>query len=410
MRKYYFFESEADERDYIYGNMTFLETKGTLPSKFRLQCAPIKDQKFLGSCVGMALASIMECDTMVRFDQAEILSPLFIYAKAKAKDGHKGQGTQPRVGLEQLKANGVCKESLYPYIDNLDTRNNIFPAITSDVVADAKLRKPTGYAQITNIKDLKRAVYEENGAMICVKIYSNFEDTYRGFLLPPKGTYSGNHALAVVGYDDDLEMVLEGKTYKGFLILKDSYGNDPGRDNGYFYLAYDGLDWKATIYSVDRLVNEIWTTFDTSKVKNANFHIDKFDGEGIHPMKEVIVLQLGSNKAYINGKEKILPTPPTMRNNITFLPIRFVTENFSNTRISYQNETKEIFIYESNLKLNIIMQVGNKVATVDGKDYHMIEAPFIENGSTLVPIRAVSDMLGYKVDFDNVSKKITITS
>ncbi|MGL5691168.1 MAG: C1 family peptidase, partial [Bacteroidales bacterium] len=240
-------QSEQDERDVVYGNLDYVcMGKYDLPKKFKLECTPVKNQGWLGSCVGQAISTIMECDAMVRYGEDRgFLSPLFVYANTKYYDNRPNQGCSPKDGMEQVKRKGICKESTYPYVDNQDTQKNIFPKISTQAIEEAKLYKPTGYAQVSrNALDVKKAVYNEHGVMICVKVFSNFESTYRGFIKPPTGSFLGNHAMAVVGYDDDLEQVIDGKLYKGFFLIKDSYGvNDPinpGRDEGYFYLAYEG--------------------------------------------------------------------------------------------------------------------------------------------------------------------------
>lgn len=59
--------------------------------------------------------------------------------------------------------------------------------------------------------------------------------------------------------------------------------------------------------------------------------------------------------------------------------------------------------------MKIEMWVGNKNAFIDGEPATMSMPPKIDSGSTLVPIRFVSEALGCKVDYDSKSKKITIT-
>ena len=54
--------------------------------------------------------------------------------------------------------------------------------------------------------------------------------------------------------------------------------------------------------------------------------------EWIDETKEILVnggeirLQIGSDKAYVNGEEYTLDTPPLIENDKTLIPIRFVAE------------------------------------------------------------------------------------
>ncbi|MGL5646650.1 MAG: hypothetical protein ACRDDY_02270, partial [Clostridium sp.] len=72
-------QSEQDERDVVYGNLDYVcMGKYDLPKKFKLECTPVKNQGWLGSCVGQAISTIMECDAMVRYGEDRgFLSPLF---------------------------------------------------------------------------------------------------------------------------------------------------------------------------------------------------------------------------------------------------------------------------------------------------------------------------------------------
>lgn len=61
-------------------------------------------------------------------------------------------------------------------------------------------------------------------------------------------------------------------------------------------------------------------------------------------------------------------------------------------------------------KLMIVMWVGEKTALVNGKEVKLDVAPKIENNRTLVPIRFVSENMGYKVDYIHNRKEIRIFS
>lgn len=52
---------------------------------------------------------------------------------------------------------------------------------------------------------------------------------------------------------------------------------------------------------------------------------------------------------------------------------------------------------------NIKIRVNNKFVSTD-------VAPFIQNGRTMVPIRVISESLGYDVDWDQATQSIFITS
>lgn len=65
-------------------------------------------------------------------------------------------------------------------------------------------------------------------------------------------------------------------------------------------------------------------------------------------------------------------------------------------------------IKEQPKETKIEMWVGKDYAYVNGDKIKLDQPPIITNNRTLVPIRFVSEQLGYTVDFDNNTKKITI--
>lgn len=61
----------------------------------------------------------------------------------------------------------------------------------------------------------------------------------------------------------------------------------------------------------------------------------------------VIVLDLTTGKAYINGVEKPIDVPAQIYNNRTVVPLRFISEAFK-AKVDYNEETGDIDISESN--------------------------------------------------------------
>lgn len=52
----------------------------------------------------------------------------------------------------------------------------------------------------------------------------------------------GNHAMAVVGYDDNFQITLDGVTFTGAFKLANSWGVDSfNHNNGYIWVLYDAL-------------------------------------------------------------------------------------------------------------------------------------------------------------------------
>lgn len=57
----------------------------------------------------------------------------------------------------------------------------------------------------------------------------------------------------------------------------------------------------------------------------------------------------------------------------------------------------------------IVLKIDSKTAKVDDKEIVLLDvAPFIKNGRTMVPIRFISEVLGYEVEWDNLTREVTI--
>lgn len=68
-----------------------------------------------------------------------------------------------------------------------------------------------------------------------------------------------------------------------------------------------------------------------------------------------------------------------------------------------------LFILPNRLEpVKISMKIGDKMATVNGKQVELDVAPFTKNDRTMVPIRFVAEALGAKVDYIDREQKIEI--
>jgi hypothetical protein len=70
-------------------------------------------------------------------------------------------------------------------------------------------------------------------------------------------------------------------------------------------------------------------------------------------------------------------------------------------------KTRDFYVYH---KIVLNLTIDNRVILIDGIAQPELEhPPFITQGRTLVPIRIISEALGAKVDWDSVTKNVTIT-
>ncbi len=90
------------------------------------------------------------------------------------------------------------------------------------------------------------------------------------------------------------------------------------------------------------------------------------------------------------------------------VPMRFIAEGFGATLDYAPKEgwVKDIWVYFRYSTIHLT--IGSTKAEVDGKPM-IIDAPAeIVKGRTFVPIRAIAEMFGAKVDWEAKEQKITI--
>jgi len=118
-----------------------------------------------------------------------------------------------------------------------------------------------------------------------------------------------------------------------------------------------------------------------------------------------MILQVGNIFALVNDATYKLEAAPVITSNRTMVPLRFIGEAFG-AQFTYESTTKTIYISFGSDK--IVMQIGKKTATVNGRVLELDVAPFIVNGRTLVPIRFISETFGAEVSWEQSTKTVII--
>lgn len=108
----------------------------------------------------------------------------------------------------------------------------------------------------------------------------------------------------------------------------------------------------------------------------------------------------------INNEIQNLPQTPIVINGTTFVPVRAIAEMTGST-VWWNNDSKTVGLEKDNTKIAFI--IGASTANVNGNSVS-IPTTFVKNGTTFVPIRFVSELMGLKVDWDSANKMVIITS
>lgn len=114
-------------------------------------------------------------------------------------------------------------------------------------------------------------------------------------------------------------------------------------------------------------------------------------------------------KVILNGNRIGFNQQPIIENGVTLVPMRTIFEELG-MKVVWEADTKTITASDIYGKTDIILVVNSNIADVNCKETILDVAPKIINGTTMVPLRFVSESLGADVKWDGESKTITINS
>jgi len=123
-----------------------------------------------------------------------------------------------------------------------------------------------------------------------------------------------------------------------------------------------------------------------------------------------IVLQIGSLKGSLNGVAQTLTLAPLIQNSKTLVPFRYIGQCLQ-ANVGFTTDPKTKFVKTVTYELRgtqIVLTIGSKIAIVNGKSVTMDVAPQIIKGTTVVPLRFVSENLGCTLGWEPKSQTITI--
>ncbi|CAM2933826.1 stalk domain-containing protein [Paenibacillus sediminis] len=123
--------------------------------------------------------------------------------------------------------------------------------------------------------------------------------------------------------------------------------------------------------------------------------------------KNTVQMVLGQKSIIVGGKKQSMDVAPTLKNNSTYVPIRYIMDAF-NGSAQWNANTKTITVMRGSKLLQIT--VGQTDFILNGKRQKSEVAPMIIQGRTLVPLRLVSEQLGLDVNWEQKTKTITIHS
>ena len=108
---------------------------------------------------------------------------------------------------------------------------------------------------------------------------------------------------------------------------------------------------------------------------------------------------------YLNGSQLSFDQNPLIVNDRTYVPARSIFEAFG-LNVDWDNEAQSAYIYNNDTEISL--SVNSNEMYINGEAVALGNTPFIENGRILVPLRAISEALDCKVNWDAVTCSVVI--
>jgi len=229
-----------------------------------------------------------------------------------------------------------------------------------------------------------------------------------------------NLSLAVNGYSIDINKVqLSGQTISFFVPDK----VDIASKSEVYIDVYDPnkilnpVNNGTVVFKIKTSRDTAWTESNPVNVfkkntTNSNQPNQNNSNQGNTPTaKTTIKLYLDRKDTYVNGvrsTQDLLAAPYVhpRRDGYTMVPVRFISETLGAT-VSYDERAKKITII--NNRQYIILTVNSDKVLVQGKGEQLpvpVEAKV--DGITFVPIRYISEWLGFTVDYNPTDRSIIL--
>lgn len=237
-----------------------LGDKKKLPTTADLRpwCPPVEDQGRLGSCTAQAGVGLVEYFQLRSFGTHIDASRLFLYKTTRNLMQLTGDtGAYIRSTMGAMVLFGVPPEEYWPYrVEEFDREPGAFCyAFAQSYQAISYYRlDPPGTGPEELLGRIRTNLAAGLPSMFGFSVYSSISQAEEDGKIPfpaPGERLRGGHAVAVVGYDDALEIRNAspgGPRTTGALLVRNSWGSGWG-DGGYGWLPYEyvlrglAVDW-----------------------------------------------------------------------------------------------------------------------------------------------------------------------
>lgn len=379
---------------------TIVSAPEKLPDKVSLReyCSPIVNQGERGFCWAFTAAEFKAIQERIETGRTYQMSPLYCAKIGKSIDGLDEDGATSKTLFKVITETGAIEEQYYPYslVKEMGKDSLKFPEINDKNISHYKCQLPVRLHTTAEIDAALANGHPVALGIICLNTIYDLNDNKGNVIpMPCQGYIVGAHEIIVAGYDNTMvhKDKYDGKEHKGFYLIKNTWGTKWG-DKGWAWMPKDYLTFGA------------WVT-DKFKL---TFFVDAYTAMDLtnEPTNEnVITMYIGDKKVRINGEEVEWDVAPCIQKDRTLVPLRGISEILG-YKIDWYDPEKRIILTKNDIE--IVMFIGSNLVMVNGKVQTWDVAPTIDASSarTLVPLRAIAELLGYYVIWKDDNKEITL--
>lgn len=186
---------------------------------------------------------------------------------------------------------------------------------------------------------------------------------------------------------------------------RDAYNLTSDTD-GNIYFTNNG----GSVYSLDKDGRERFVLYIQNHVSDGSEIITDSTGTA-YILSYIGLLAITPNiepvKVLKDKKELFFPIHPVVLEGTTLLPMRKIFESLGAT-INWNSETNSVVANKDNTTISITL--GSKIAQINGVDIKLDVIPINKNGTTMVPLRFISETFGEKVKWNSDKNLIELLS
>lgn len=118
-------------------------------------------------------------------------------------------------------------------------------------------------------------------------------------------------------------------------------------------------------------------------------------------------LWIGREYLEVDGQRRELDAPAYLAaNGRTYVPLRALGEAVG-ASFDWDNTAKKVTYIKEGRR--IVLLLGRAVVQVNGQEIAVDGGPEVQNGRVMVPLRVVTENLGFKLKWDNAEKMAELT-